>query len=67
MKQLEIAAHSSGRSGGDRRVFDVPAAGVLHTMAMAMRVIGHKPRDLRLEACEKEWCQGRSLAAYLSY
>jgi hypothetical protein len=35
MKQDEIDAHSSGRSGGDRRVFDFPGAGVLQTMATA--------------------------------
>jgi hypothetical protein len=35
MKQAEIAAHSSGRNGGDRRVFDCPAAGVLQTTATA--------------------------------
>ena len=36
MKQAESAAHSSGRSGGDSRVFDFPGAGVLQTMATAM-------------------------------
>src|SRR6185312_1939606 len=35
MKQPEIAAHSSGRNGGDSRVFDWPARGVLQMMATA--------------------------------
>src|SRR6185437_2509816 len=35
IKQLEIAAHSSGRSGGDKRVFDWPAVGVLQIIATA--------------------------------
>ena len=35
MKQREISAHSSGRSGGDSRVFDFPAMGVLQIIAAA--------------------------------
>jgi hypothetical protein len=35
MKQAESAAHSSGRSGGDRRVLEYPAAGVLQNIPMA--------------------------------
>jgi hypothetical protein len=35
MKQAEIAAHSYGRRGGDKRVFDKPAAGVLQMIATA--------------------------------
>ena len=35
MKQADSAAHSSGRSGGDRRVFDCPAMGALQTIATA--------------------------------
>jgi hypothetical protein len=35
MKQAEIAAHSSGRNGGDSRVFDAPLIGVLQTIATA--------------------------------
>ncbi|HET7381723.1 MAG TPA: hypothetical protein VFJ59_03950 [Pseudolabrys sp.] len=35
MKQAEIAAHSSGRKGGDSRVFDVPLIGVLQMIATA--------------------------------
>src|SRR3974377_807471 len=35
MKQAESTAHSSGRSGGDNRVFDCPSVGVLQTMAIA--------------------------------
>ena len=35
MKQAEIAAHSSGRNGGDSRVFDAPLIGVLQVMASA--------------------------------
>jgi hypothetical protein len=36
MKQAESRAHSVGASGGDSRVFDWPAIGVLQTMATAM-------------------------------
>jgi hypothetical protein len=36
MKQAESAAHSSGRSGGDRRVFECPGIGVLQKMPIAM-------------------------------
>ena len=35
IKQDEIDAHSSGRSGGDSRVFDFPGAGVLQMIATA--------------------------------
>jgi hypothetical protein len=35
MKQADSAAHSSGRSGGDKRVFDCPAIGALQTIATA--------------------------------
>ena len=35
MKQADSAAHSSGRSGGDSRVLDRPAAGVLQKMPTA--------------------------------
>ena len=35
MKQREISAHSSGKSGGDSRVFDFPAMGVLQMIATA--------------------------------
>ena len=35
MKQAESRAQSSGESGGDSRVFDWPAIGVLQTMATA--------------------------------
>src|SRR5215510_8883370 len=45
MKQAEMAAHSSGRSGGDRRVLQSPVIGVLQTMATATDCIGpHFPR-----------------------
>jgi hypothetical protein len=36
MKQAEIAAHSLGWSGGDKRVFDCPGAGVLQMIATAI-------------------------------
>jgi hypothetical protein len=35
MKQAEIAAHSSGRKGGESRVFDAPLIGVLQMIATA--------------------------------
>jgi hypothetical protein len=35
MKHAEMAAHSSARSGGDRRVLDRPLAGVLQMIATA--------------------------------
>lgn len=35
MKQPEIAAHSSARSGGESRVLDAPGIGVLHMIAKA--------------------------------
>jgi hypothetical protein len=35
MTQADSAAHASGRSGGDNRVFDCPAMGVLQTIATA--------------------------------
>src|SRR5205085_10116629 len=46
MKQAESPAHSSGRSGGDRRVFDRPAAGVLQKMPIATDRTG-SPRGVR--------------------
>src|SRR5215813_12086371 len=45
MKHAEMAAHSSERSGGDRRVLQSPVIGVLQTMATATDCIGpHFPR-----------------------
>src|SRR5262245_14498604 len=35
IKHADSAAHSSGRNGGDSRVFESPAIGVLHTMPIA--------------------------------
>ena len=35
IKQAEIAAHSSGRNGGESRVFERPGAGVLQKMPIA--------------------------------
>jgi hypothetical protein len=35
MKHAEMAAHSSGRSGGDRRVLHIPVIGVLQTIGTA--------------------------------
>lgn len=35
MKHADIAAHSSGRKGGDSRVFEAPLTGVLHMIATA--------------------------------
>ena len=35
MKQAESAAHSSGRSGGERRVLENPGAGVLQKIPIA--------------------------------
>ena len=43
MKHAEIAAHSSGRKGGDRRVFDKPLFGVLQQMASAIVLKGVVP------------------------
>jgi hypothetical protein len=43
MKQAEMAAHSSGRNGGDNRVFDAPGAGVLHMIATATGFIMDDP------------------------
>src|SRR5262245_20890855 len=41
MKHADSAAHSSGRKGGDSRVFEKPAMGVLQMMPMATDPTGH--------------------------
>jgi hypothetical protein len=40
MKQAEMALQSSGRSGGDSRVLEKPAAGVLQKIATATEPMG---------------------------
>src|SRR5260370_19340211 len=44
MKQAEKPAHSSGRSGGDNRVFECPGRGVLQMIATATEDITSSPR-----------------------
>src|SRR5258708_37181206 len=44
MKQAEMPAHSSGRSGGDNRVFECPGRGVLQMIATATEDITSSPR-----------------------
>jgi hypothetical protein len=46
MKQAEMAAQSSGRSGGESRVFDCPGAGVLQKMPMATSFTRRSPTML---------------------
>jgi hypothetical protein len=46
MKHAEMAAHSSGRSGGDSRVLDDPLIGVLQIIATATVlkcIVPHRP------------------------
>ena len=46
MKQAESAAHSSGRSGGERRVLESPGAGVLQNIPIATVLAIHRTLKL---------------------